>query len=112
MKRNELTQFQLSNGRIPVEYPSSVMFLTMCHGTFNKLSEVPFLRPYLYSWRDDNFWLHRIGGWVMGIAIVLHVWVLILPSIFSGYKNRTLGGGVQPVVSRWFIALPRTVVTV
>ncbi|CAM9470777.1 unnamed protein product, partial [Sphacelaria rigidula] len=71
---------------------TSLMFITMCHGTWNYLSEVEVLKPYLYSWREDNFWLHTVGGWTMGIWVILHVWSLFLPSIFNGYQNVVVGG--------------------
>lgn len=64
----------------------------MCHGTFNLLSEVRFLEGFMYSWRQDNIWLHEIGGWVMGFWTVLHVWSLFLPSVFHGFKNVVRGG--------------------
>lgn len=70
----------------------------MCHGTWNYLSEVELLRPLLYSWRDDNLWMHSIGGWAMGIWIVFHVWALMLPSIFQGFENVSMGGKVVPPV--------------
>ena len=71
------------------------MFMTMCHGTFNYLSEVRILRPFLHSWRADNFWLHAVGGWTMVVWTLLHVWSLFLPSAFHGYKNVAVGGPVQ-----------------
>ncbi|CAN0302663.1 unnamed protein product [Ectocarpus sp. 12 AP-2014] len=71
------------------------MFITMCHGTWNFLSEVQVLRPFLYAWRTDNFWLHSIGGWTMGIWTMLHVYSLLLPSIFHGFKNVAVGGPVE-----------------
>lgn len=71
------------------------MFITMCHGTWNYLSDVEKLRPFLYNWRDDNFWLHTVGGWTIGIWIVAHVWSLMLPSIFDGFKNVVVGGPVD-----------------
>lgn len=74
---------------------ASLLFITMCHGTWNYLSEVHCLRSFLYAWRDDNFWLHGIGGWTIGIWIIAHVWSLILPSIFDGYTNRMQGGPVE-----------------
>lgn len=71
------------------------MFITMCHGTFNRLSEVEMLRPFLYGWRADNFWLHTIGGWTMGAWTLLHVWSLFLPSMFHGFKNVAVGGVIE-----------------
>lgn len=46
----------------------------MCHGAFNHLSEVQMLRPFLYSWRADNLWLHAIGGWTIGARTLVHVY--------------------------------------
>lgn len=66
---------------------TSLLFSTMCHGTWNYLSEVAVLRPYLYAWRGDNSWLHSIGGWTIGIWTILHVWSLLFPSIFHGFTN-------------------------
>ncbi|CAM9174985.1 unnamed protein product [Ectocarpus sp. 4 AP-2014] len=74
---------------------TNLMFITMCHGTWNYLSEVQVLRPFLYAWRTDNFWLHSIGGWTMGIWTMLHVYSLLLPSIFHGFKNVAVGGPVE-----------------
>lgn len=70
----------------------SLMFITMCHGTWNLLSEVPMLRRLLYSWRADNIWLHTIGGWTLAAWTVLHVWSLFLPSMFHGFRNVAVGG--------------------
>ncbi|CBN79562.1 hypothetical protein Esi_0011_0129 [Ectocarpus siliculosus] len=74
---------------------TNLMFITMCHGTWNFLSEVQVLRPFLYAWRTDNFWLHSIGGWTMGIWTMLHVYSLLLPSLFHGFKNVAVGGPVE-----------------
>ncbi|CAN0216584.1 unnamed protein product, partial [Ectocarpus sp. 6 AP-2014] len=74
---------------------TNLMFITMCHGTWNFLSEVQVLRPFLYAWRTDNFWLHSIGGWAMGIWTMLHVYSLLLPSMFHGFKNVAVGGPVE-----------------
>ncbi|CAM9569749.1 unnamed protein product [Ectocarpus fasciculatus] len=74
---------------------TNLMFITMCHGTWNFLSEVQVLRPFLYAWRTDNFWLHTIGGWSMGIWTMLHVYSLFLPSMFHGFKNVAVGGPVE-----------------
>ncbi|CAM9357224.1 unnamed protein product, partial [Ascophyllum nodosum] len=71
---------------------TSLMFLTMCHGTWNYLSEVEIFRPFLYRWRNDNQWLHTVGGWTMGFWIVVHVWLLFLPWLANGYKNVKVGG--------------------
>ena len=71
------------------------MFITMCHGTWNYLSEIRMLRPFLYSWRADNFWLHTIGGWTIGAWTLSHVWSLFLPSMFNGYKNVIVGGSID-----------------
>lgn len=68
------------------------MFATVCHGTWNYLSEVSILGPYLYAWRDDNLWLHAIGGYTIAVCTVVHVWSLLLPSIFSGYENQVVPG--------------------
>ena len=70
----------------------SLMFATMCHGTWNYLSEVEIFRPFLYRWRTDNQWLHAVGGWTMGFWIVVHVWLLFLPWLADGYKNVKVGG--------------------
>ena len=64
----------------------------MCHGTWNFLSEVEVLRPFLYAWRGDNAWLHSVGGWTIGVWILLHVWSLLFPSIFHGFHNVNAGG--------------------
>ena len=64
----------------------------MCHGSWNWLSEVEALRPFLYGWRGDNFWLHTIGGISIGIWVILHVWSLLLPSMVHGYKNVEVPG--------------------
>ncbi|CAM9357300.1 unnamed protein product, partial [Ascophyllum nodosum] len=74
---------------------TSLMFLTMCHGTWNYLSEVEIFRPFLYRWRNDNRWLHTVGGWTMGIWIVVHVWSLMLPWLADGYKNVKVGGDLE-----------------
>eukprot|EP00903_Cladosiphon_okamuranus_P016206 g14954.t1 len=74
---------------------TNLMFITMCHGTFNYLSEVQMLRPFLYSWRADNFWLHAIGGWTIGAWTLVHVWSLFLPSMFHGFKNVVVGGYIN-----------------
>ncbi|CAM9715253.1 unnamed protein product, partial [Laminaria digitata] len=71
---------------------TTLMFLTMSHGTWNYLSEVEKLRPYLYGWRGDNFWLHTVGGWSIGIWVIAHVWSLLLPSLFHGYANVKIPG--------------------
>lgn len=71
------------------------MFLTMCHGTWNSLSEVRILRPFLHNWREDNYWLHTIGGWTMGGLTIAHVWSLMLPSLFHGYANRAIPGQID-----------------
>ncbi|CAN0436565.1 unnamed protein product [Ascophyllum nodosum] len=83
---------------------TSLMFLTMCHGTWNYLSEVEMFRPFLYRWRDDNQWLHTIGGWTMGIWVLLHVWSLLLPSMVDGYENLKVGGEIGWPLQ---VALPR-----
>ncbi|CAM9357147.1 unnamed protein product [Ascophyllum nodosum] len=71
---------------------TNLMFATMCHGTWNYLSEVEIFRPFLYRWRTDNQWLHAVGGWTMGFWIVVHVWLLFLPWLADGYKNVKVGG--------------------
>ena len=68
------------------------MFATMCHGTWNYLSEVEALQILLYGWRADNFWLHTVGGWSIGVWVIAHVWSLLLPSIFHGFKNVKVPG--------------------
>ena len=67
--------------------PCRLLFATMCHGTWNFLSEVEVLRPFLYAWRGDNAWLHSVGGWTIGVWTLLHVWSLLFPSIFHGFRN-------------------------
>lgn len=71
------------------------MFLTMCHGTWNALSELSALKLFLHNWREDNFWLHTIGGWTIGVLTIAHVWSLLLPSIFHGYANRAIPGMID-----------------
>ncbi|CAM9533486.1 unnamed protein product [Ectocarpus sp. 6 AP-2014] len=71
---------------------TNLIFITMCHGTWNWLSEINMLRSLLYSWRADNAWLHAIGGWTLGVVTLLHVWSLFLPSMFHGYQNKVVGG--------------------
>eukprot|EP00904_Undaria_pinnatifida_P008090 jgi/Undpi1/4410/HiC_scaffold_17.g07765.m1 len=71
---------------------TNLMFSTMCHGSWNYLSEVDALRPFLYGWRADNYWLHALGGWSIGVWTLLHVWSLLLPSMFHGYTNEKVPG--------------------
>lgn len=53
------------------------------------------LRPFLYAWRADNFWLHTIGGWTIGVWTLAHVWSLFLPSMFNGFENVVVGGFIN-----------------
>ena len=74
------------SGRVIIT-TTSLMFLTMCHSTFNSLSRVVCLRRLMSNIREDNKRLHIWGGKLMGVCVLVHVWSLLLPSIFSGFAN-------------------------
>ena len=66
---------------------TNLMFLTVSHCTWNWLSERKPFKRYLYDWRGDNLWLHTVGGWALGIWTTIHMYTLLLPSIFHGFRN-------------------------
>ena len=76
-----------SSGRIIIT-TTSLLFLTMCHCTWNSLAGLPRLRGFLGNVRADNQKLHRWGGLVCGVCTVIHVWSLFLPSVLNGYTNK------------------------
>ena len=45
------------------------------------------MKVFLNSVKADNAKLHRWGGWLMGVCVIIHVWSLMLPSIFDAYSN-------------------------
>ena len=71
---------------------TSLEFLTVCRCSWNFLasSSIPWLRRYLNNWQQDNITLHKLGGWIIGVCTVIHVWSFFLPSIFNGFTNRLI----------------------
>ncbi len=72
-----------SSGRIIIT-TTSLLFLTMCRNSFNILSVI-FPR-FLWNVQEDNMRLHVLGGKVIGVCTVLHVWSLLLPTMFHSYS--------------------------
>lgn len=73
---------------------TNLMFLTVCHCTWNYLSERKHLKRFLYTWREDNLWVHRIAGWILAGWTLAHMWSLFLPSIFNGFQNVHVKGSL------------------
>ena len=71
---------------------TNLMFLTVCHCTWNWLAERRYLKRFLYTWREDNLWIHKIAGWSIVLWTLAHMWSLFLPSIFHGYQNVHVSG--------------------
>jgi hypothetical protein len=72
---------------------TNLMFLSVCTFTWHciatKARQASPERwgPFFQNVADDNKRLHRIGGWTLGVVIIMHVWSLFLPSIAHGYAN-------------------------
>lgn len=79
------------SGRIIIT-TTSLMFLTMCHCSWNSLAGAPRLRGFLRGVKEDNIRLHRWGGTLLGVCVIVHVWSLFLPSIVDGFTNRFVVG--------------------
>ena len=82
-----------------------MMFMTMCHSSWNALASYSNItRSFLWNVKADNIALHSLVGKTVGVCTVLHVWSLLLPSIFSGYENTLTTG--EPFTWPAQISLP------
>ena len=75
-----------TSGRVIIT-TTTLIFLTISHCSWNHLASKKPCRKFLWNVKRDNLWLHKVGGRVIGVCTVIHVWSLLLPAIFDGYKN-------------------------
>jgi hypothetical protein len=67
---------------------TTVEFLTVARPFWNVLASWPPLKDFLWNVHLDNIFIHRVGGWLLTVVVIVHVWSLFLPSVFSCFSTR------------------------
>lgn len=77
--------FSWISGRISI-VTTSVLFLTQCRTSMNILVDYCPKWMYIGDIHRINNTVHKIAGWITGIVVLAHVWLIFLGPVTSGTK--------------------------